>query len=68
MSPFRLAVASAFAQTEVEATGRRKGRALLLSPSFWSRGWRGTLLLLGLGSLLIVSLLIAEIVSTAGRG
>ena len=33
VSPFRLAVASAFAQTEVEATGRRMGRALLLSPS-----------------------------------
>jgi len=29
---------------------------------FWSRGWRGTLLLLGLGSLLIVPLVIAEIV------
>jgi hypothetical protein len=34
---------------------------------FWSRGWRGTLLLLGLGSLLIFPLVIAGIVS-AGRG
>jgi hypothetical protein len=33
---------------------------------FWSRGWRGLLLLIGLGSLLFVPLLIEDIVFHAG--
>lgn len=33
---------------------------------FWSRGWRGLLLLIGLGSLLFVPLLVEDIVFFAG--
>jgi hypothetical protein len=40
----------------------------LLWYCFWSRGWRGMLLLLGLASLLFFPLLIGEIISAAARG